>query len=310
MFASAVSIVVVVFLMIAVGVLCHRRNILGDNAPQLLSRLTLRVALPGLVVSNLLTQYDRRMLLDNAAYLLIPILVMGGMYLLSRPLSAWLKIPERRRGVFRCLFTFGNTVFVGLPVCRAMFGEEAVPIALLYYLVNTVFWWSVGAQAVTRDSGVPRDGVLKRLVSSPPLVACIISLLLVMLGVTLPEVVMRTASYLGAMVTPLSMLFLGYVLSDMAKKGIKWEKGYGVMLASRLVIGPAVCLLLCTLLSTPMEVLQVFFIQSGMPAQTQTSLWAKEAGADAEYAAGGIALSTLAGLVGIPLMAGVLALLG
>jgi predicted permease len=46
-----------------------------------------------------------------------------------------------------------------------------------------------------------------------------------------------------------------------------------------------------------------------MPSQTQSSLWAQENGADAEYAAGGIALSTLVGLVAIPAYAWVLTVL-
>ncbi len=308
MFESAVSIVVVIFLLIAIGYACQRYGWLGANAQTVISRLTLRVGMPGLIFSNILSNYDRAMLLDGAVYLIVPFLVIAGMYMLAGPLSVWIKIPEKRRGVFRALFSLGNSAFLGMPVCRAIFGEEAVPIVLFYYLVNTLFWWLIGAPAVAKDGGGGVQSPWKRL-ASPPLIACLFSLTLVLIGITPPNVVMTTASYLGATVTPLSMLFIGCTLCSMLSHGLRWQKGYSAMLIGRCLIGPAICLPLCLLMGLPKEVLGVFFVQSGMPTQTQTCLWAQEHGADAEYAGGGIALSTLAGLLAIPAYAWLLGVL-
>lgn len=308
MFESAVTIVIVIFILIAIGYLSQRHGWLGANAPTLLSRLTLRVGMPGLIFSNILTNYDRSMLLGSAMSLLIPFLVILTMYLLSSPVSKWIRIPVHRTGVFRALFTFGNSVFVGMPVCVAIFGQDATATVLLYYLVNTVFWWLIGAPGVARDSGSTAQGPLRRL-ASPPLISVVTSLCLVFIGVKPPALLMTAASYLGGMVTPLSMLFIGCTLCTMLSQGIRWQKGYGVILLGRFLLGPALCLPMCLTLGLTGDALGVFYLQSGMPSQTQTCLWAQEQSADAEYAAGAIALSTLLGLIAIPIQAWILTLL-
>ena len=299
MFESAVSIVIVIFLMIGVGFLFEKKGWLGANAQTILSRLTLRIGMPALVFSNILENYDRAMLLGGAYSLIVPLVVILAMYLLSGLLVKWLKIPVGRQGTFRALFSFGNAVFIGMPVCRAIFGEGAVSLVLFYYLVNTVLWWVIGAPNVAKDGGKIAGSPWSRL-ASPPLIACIVSVVLVLLGITPPKLLMTTAGYLGAIVTPLSMLFIGTTLCTMLSGGIRWQKGYGAMLLGRCLLGPAICLPLCLLMGISGDMLGVFFLQSGMPTQTQSCLWAQEHGADAAYAAGGITLSTLAGLVAIP----------
>ncbi len=344
MFFSAVKIVAVIFILIAIGYVFQLKGWLGSNAQTVLSRITLRIGMPGLIFSNIMGNYTRDMLMGSLLNLLVPFVVIASMYIVSSFLVQWMNIPTGRQGVFRALFTFGNSVFVGMPVCRAMFGEGAVPVVLLYYLVNTLFWWLIGAPAVARDGGAaPRnDGGadsknrapsgasarkpsrLAARLASPPLITVLVSVALVLMGFDPPEIVMTTAGYLGGMVTPLSMLFIGTTLCAMltANKdslrnpsaapdsskprrlgGIKWQKGYGAMLFGRCLLGPALCLPLCLLMGLPSGTLGVFFLQAGMPAQTQSCLWAQEHGGDAGYAAGGIALSTLAGLLAIPVYA-------
>lgn len=311
MLESAISIVAVIFAMMAVGFVFQRKGWLGANAATVLSRLTLRVGMPGLIFSNILANYSREMLLGSAFSLLVPLAVIGTMYLVSAPLAKGIRIPEGRRGVFRALFTFGNTMFVGLPVCRAILGESAVPIVMLYYLVNTLLWWLIGAPAIARDAGGgkgPKMGFFRR-VATPPLMTCFVSLALVLTGISPPAIVMTVADSIGKMVTPLSMLFIGTTLCTMFEGGLRWQKGYGAALIGRALIGPAICLPLCLLMGFDKLTLGTFFLEAGMPAQTQSCLWAQEHGADAGYAAGGIALTTLAGLAAIPVYAWILGMM-
>lgn len=309
MFESAVNIVLVIFIMIFLGFIFQRKGWFGKNAETILSRITLRVGMPGLVFSNIMTNYSREMLIKGAPSLLVPFCTMAVCYLLSGLLARWLKIPSWREGVFRGVFTFGNSAFLGMPVCLAIFGNDAMPTILLYYLVNTLFWWLVGAPRVARDSGAYVRNPLKR-VASPPLVTTVLSLALVLLGIRPPEVLITAGGYLGGLVTPLSMLFIGCMLSTMLKGGLRWQKGYGAVLLGRFLLAPLLCLPLSMGLGLSGQTLGVFFVQSGMPSQTQTCLWAQEQGGDAEYAAGAIALSTLLGLAAIPAYAWFLGVIG
>ena len=308
MFESAVNIVIVMFIMIVMGFIFERKGWFGKNAETVLSRVVLRVGMPGLALSNIMTNYNREMLLRSAPSLVVPFAVLGISFVLAGALVKWLKIPSWRQGVFRGLFTFGNSAFLGIPVCLAIFGESAMPTVLLYYLANMLTWWLIGAPRVARDSGAYIRNPIRRM-ASPPLVAVLLSLALVMLGLPLPRVVLTTAGYFGNIVTPLSMLFIGYILSSMSKSGIRWQKGYGAVLMGRFLLGPLLCLPMCIAMGFPPQTVGVFFIQSGMPSQTQTALWAQEQKGDAQYAAGAIALSTIIGLAAIPIYVWFLGLL-
>lgn len=304
MLGNAFMILFVVILLIAVGFLCAHLKVLGDNASSVLSRLVLRVGMPALIFNNLLTKYDRVSLFQSAYTLLIPLLTLTALFLLSRGIARLLNLPENRRAIFSALFTFSNSIFVGLPVCTAILGDDSLTLCLLYYLVNTLFWWIIVAPQV---AGIKKISIKK--LASAPLVACLVCLILLIAGFKPPEILVKASSYLTNIVTPLSMLFIGYTLYSMFKKGLKWEKGYGMALAGKLIIAPALCLGLCLAMKLPADFVGAFFLQAGMPTQTQISLWTAEHHQDVEYATGGVVISTLASFVMIPVYAAILSIL-
>ncbi|MCL1796665.1 MAG: hypothetical protein FWG37_07240, partial [Clostridia bacterium] len=75
MFESAVSIVSVMFIMIFLGFAFERKGWFGKNAETVLSRIVLRVGMPGLALSTIMTNYNRDMLLKSAPSLLVPFAV-------------------------------------------------------------------------------------------------------------------------------------------------------------------------------------------------------------------------------------------
>lgn len=50
------------------------------------------------------------------------------------------------------MFTAANTIFMGLPVNMAVFGEKAIPYALLYYICNTTFFFTIGIMLIAKDN--------------------------------------------------------------------------------------------------------------------------------------------------------------
>ena len=50
------------------------------------------------------------------------------------------------------LFVNANTIFIGLPLNIALFGNQALPYFLVYYITNTVSTWTLGVYLMTSDS--------------------------------------------------------------------------------------------------------------------------------------------------------------
>jgi Predicted permeases len=306
---SALSSVLSIVLAIALGFGLAKRGWFGSEGGELLSRLVVGVALPAYMVANLMGGYDREKLVSLLPGLPLPFVVMGLCYLIARGLAAILKMRKGRRGTFASMFALSNTIFVGLPVNLVLFGEKSLPYVLLYYIANTSLFWTIGVYSIAGDGaalrGAPRPAVfsletLKR-IFSPPLSAFLASIVLILLGVRLPAFALDFCRTLGAMTTPLSMLFIGFVISSVEWRKLRVERDLVLVFAGRFLVAPALLALAARPLDLPPLMKSVFFVQAAMPAMTQTPILASRYGADAEYASLGTALTTVLSLATIPL---------
>jgi predicted permease len=103
------------------------------------------------------------------------------------------------------------------------------------------------------------------------------------------------------MTTPLSMLFIGIVISRVEWRKLRLERDLLLVLAGRFLVSPLLLVLAVRPFGLPLLMKEVFLVQAAMPAMTQTPILAAAYGADAEYAGLATSLSTVLGLVTIPL---------
>ena len=336
---NAVNIVLSIFILIGAGMYLTWRNRLNDQNSSLISHLVVRVALPGTIISNLFGSFTSESMRECLKGLVAPVLSVVVMLAVGLLVAALLKLPKKRHGVFACMFTFSNTVFIGVPVSTALFGDGVLPYTLMYYFANTVIFWTIGIALLRRDGGLKSGGDFKALpgylcqklkafvrrqpapvhpaaeaawgmISKAvplPIVVFLISMVLVLMDVQLPTFAMSAAKYLGNMVTPLSLFFIGIVVMRMIRqKNFRWEKGYLTLILARFVISPLLMFALARAFGLPELMTNVLIVQAGMPVMSQTPIVAGSMGSDEEYAAGSVALTTLLSLVAIPVYMAIL----
>ncbi len=81
-------------------------------------------------------------------------------------------VKKERRGLFISMFFNSNTIFVGLPINQALFGDASIPYVLIYYMCNTTFFWTLGTYLIQRDGEGEAEFDLKtslKKIFSPPL---------------------------------------------------------------------------------------------------------------------------------------------
>ncbi len=309
---NALQSVFSVIAMIALGFFLAKRKWFEGNSSALISRLVVSVALPAYMISNLMTSYDKAKLISMLPGLPIPFLAMLGSFLVASGLAVVLKVPKGRRGTFASMFSLANAVFIGLPVNLLLFGDESLPFALLYYIANTTVFWTLGTYLIASDGAI-RSGRAKpspvsaaglKRILSPPLLGFIAAIFMIMTGISLPKSIMDLCKYLGNMTTPLSMLFVGIVISRIELKKMRFGLDIAFVLAGRFLVTPFLIFLLMRGRDLPLLMKQVFLITSAMPAMTQTPILAEAYGADAEYAGIGTSLTTVLSMITIPIYMG------
>ncbi|MBU5593411.1 AEC family transporter [Clostridium sp. MSJ-4] len=295
-----------VFFLISVGFYLSKKGWFSEGTPNLFSKLVIRVSLPSFMIYNLTTSFTKEALTKSISGILVPFISMAITYILSKIFIVLLSIPKEKKGTFSTMFFLSNTIFIGLPVNVSLFGEQCVPYILLYYIVNTFMFWTIGVYGIKKDSGILEAGGLFNLKSvknifSPPLVTFILSIFLISFNIKIPRFLLEGFKYLGNLTTPISTLFIGMTLSTLSLKDFHIGKDSLFIFIGRFIISPLVTFIVIKFFHVPDLMAKVFIIEAAMPVMTQIAIVSRAYEVDYRYATVMGTLSNLASLIFIPL---------
>ena len=306
-FFNAVSACLVVLLLMAVGYFMGVKGWMTAAEKNFLSRFIINIAVPANCIVGLLNNLDRAELARAGVQLLSVLLGVGITLLLSMGAASLLRLPRARWGVFAAMAGLSNVLFIGIPVCTQLFGEVCVPYVMLYYLGNTTFLQSAGILLVERsgDRGERSKGpgcFLRDMFTKPPILGVLLAIALLLLDVTPPGPVMRFTGYISSTVSPLALIYGGFIVYEVGLKNLRFLRGLPTMLVIRLAVAPVICWGCCRLFGLDGLVRNVFLVESALPVVSQVTVMAGAYGADEEYAATGACLSILGCFVTLPVL--------
>ncbi|MCI9170653.1 MAG: AEC family transporter [Lawsonibacter sp.] len=306
-FFNAVSACLVVLLLMAVGYFMGVKGWMTAAEKNFLSRFIINIAVPANCIVGLLNNLDRAELARAGVQLLSVLLGVGITLLLSMGAASLLRLPRARWGVFAAMAGLSNVLFIGIPVCTQLFGEVCVPYVMLYYLGNTTFLQSAGILLVERsgDRGERSEGpgrFLRDMFTKPPILGVLLAIALLLLDVTPPGPVMRFTGYISSTVSPLALIYGGFIVYEVGLKNLRFLRGLPTMLVIRLAVAPVICWGCCRLFGLDGLVRNVFLVESALPVVSQVTVMAGAYGADEEYAATGACLSIFGCFVTLPIL--------
>ena len=304
-FLRSISGILVILGMILVGFVIGEKGWFDDKSRGLLAKLVTQVALPCYMLYTITQRFTAADLLKMLPALRFPALSMVILLGIATGVARIFAVKQDRRGLFISMFFNSNTIFVGLPINQALFGDASIPYVLIYYMCNTTFFWTLGTYLIQRDGeGEARLDLKTSLkkVFSPPLMGFLLGLVLVMLQIKLPAFLASDLQYLGNLTTPLSMIFIGLSVSHIGLKQLVLGKDQLLILLGRFLVAPLLMATIVYWLPLPSLMKQVFIIQSAMPVMTNAPVVARLYGADSDYAAVMVTETTLATMVVIPIL--------
>ncbi|MBP2626944.1 MAG: Auxin Efflux Carrier [Firmicutes bacterium] len=304
-FLHAIEGLMSIIIMVSLGYILTGKGWFTLENAKLLPRLVTYISLPTYMVWNLLNTFNKEHFLILFGGVVVPILSMIISFIVAFMISKFLKLAPNRQGTFRSAFFCSSSLFVGVPVNLALFGESSTPYVLVYFLANAFLFWTIGNYSISLDGKTVPAKIISldtiRRVFSPPFMGFTLAVVLILLEISLPNFVMNTCKYLGNMTTPLSMLFIGITIFGVKLNTIKFSKDVVAVLVGRFIISPIAVLLVASVIPIPDLMKKVFVIQAALPAMTQTTILAKFYQADAEYAAVLVTISTLFAILAIPI---------
>ena len=304
-FLRSISGILVILVMILVGFVIGEKGWFDDKSRGLLAKLVTQVALPCYMLYTITQRFTAADLLKMLPALRFPALSMVLLLGIATGVARIFAVRQDRRGLFISMFFNSNTIFVGLPINQALFGDASIPYVLIYYMCNTTFFWTLGTYLIQRDGEGEAQFDLKtslKKVFSPPLMGFLLGLVLVMLQIKLPVFLASDLQYLGNLTTPLSMIFIGLSVSHVGVKQLVLGKDQLLILFGRFLVAPLLMATIVYWAPLPILMKQVFIIQSAMPVMTNAPVVARLYGADSDYAAVMVTETTLATMLVIPIL--------
>ena len=304
-FLRSISGILVILGMILVGFVIGEKGWFDDKSRGLLAKLVTQVAFPCYMLYTITQRFTAADLLKMLPALRFPALSMVILLGIATGVARIFAVRQDRRGLFISMFFNSNTIFVGLPINQALFGDASIPYVLIYYMCNTTFFWTLGTYLIQRDGeGEAQFDIRTSLkkVFSPPLMGFLLGLVLVILHIKLPAFLASDLQYLGNLTTPLSMIFIGLSVSHVGVKQLVLGKDQLLILLGRFLVAPLLMASIVYWVPLPSLMKQVFIIQSAMPVMTNAPVVARLYGADSDYAAVMVTETTLATMVVIPIL--------
>lgn len=340
-FLTSLQSIIPIVLLISLGYFLKGRGMFNPTFSSNLSRFIMSVILPAGVFVSVLHHLHMSDLWDLRYGMLVVMLTYVIAYIVAFIMMKLLKVPKGRRGIFINMVVNDNCLFIGLPVQIALFGPEALPYFLLYYIGNTISVWLVGVFLIELDplptvenglandewnqvensSSVQSTTVQKpkfdwKKLLPPPLLGFFTALIFLFFEIPLAPILHNTLNYLGDMVTPLSLIYIGIVLHDAGLKSMSLNKDSIGGIVGRFVISPIImfCVIMglqygAGIVLEPIAII-TFVVQSAGPVIAVLPIVANEAKSDLPFATGLVMISTILFVVVIPIIMEILTMIG
>ena len=314
-FLSSIQSVVVIVLIMLLGYILRKQGWLADSFGGNVSKLITQIALPASIFMSVQNNLTRGKLFNLFAGLLLPFIGVVISYIVAFILVKVLKVKVGRRGVFINTIANANTIFIGMPLNLALFGSAATSYFLIYYIINTVSTWAFGVFLIKNDDTTlvkaekQHNKINWRKILPMPLVGFFVAVLWLLTGIQLPKFLGDTFNYVGNLVTPLSLIYIGIVLANAGLKSIHFDKDTIFALLGRFILAPVVMILLVKWFGPSVLHLDIaslmgktFIVQSATPALAVLPILAGEAHGDVDYATNVVVLSTLLFIIVVPVL--------
>ena len=261
-----------------------------------LSRLIMNIALPASIFVSVLKYLTLDKLVSLSEGLVYTFAAFAIGYIIAYITVKIFKVRPGRRGTLINTFVNANTIFIGLPLNISLFGNEALPYFLIYYITNTISTWTLGIYLMTSDSKTGKSENTEKFnwkkLLPAPLVGFLVALAFLVSKISVPEFATNTLTYIGI------------VLAKAGLNTIKFDRDTIIALIGRFILGPAVmfAILILTAKNLPTAEFNTFIVQSATPALAVLPILASHGDGDVEFSTNVVTLSTILFIIVVPLV--------
>ncbi len=299
------------FFLILVGFILRKKSVLPKDADTVLAKLETCVFIPAVLMFNQMTQCTVETFKTDYTLIMYGGIIITAAILMAYPLS---KLFVRKintpgdaylRDIYKYALTFGNFGLMGNFIILGVWGSEVFYKYSLFTFFPAILSSSWGLYVL-----VPKDknaGILENLKKgfiNPPVIGLVAGMLIGLLGIGkyIPDFALKAIENAGSCQGPIAMLLAGFVIGGFDFKQLLTNKKVYAATLLRLIIIPAILMLIMKLLGMSDETMTLALITFATPLGMNTIVFPAAYGGDTKPGAAMAMISHVAAVATIPLM--------
>lgn len=297
-FFSAMEQMIVLFLLMAVGYFLQKKNLAGENASKVLSNLEVNIFSPCLTLVTFTRNFSLDVLVEKLSLMGLSVVILLLFTIpFSRILSKRIGRSQKERAVYSYSLCFSNAGYLGAPIIRAVFGEEALMNMLIFCFPIDLAISSYGMYTLLPENKHSLKTLLK-----PITVAPVIAVTLIAMNIELPEILKTVLQSCANCMAPVAMILTGIVLGRQPLKGILSNGRAYIASSLRLIVIPLLVASVLYILDIRGEMLIIAASVLAMPLGLNSVIFAEAFGGDATSGSQATFISNVLGMFTIPVM--------
>jgi hypothetical protein len=291
--------IIQLFLIMILGYLLVKLKVLKSEESVVLSKISLYLVMPAVILTAFQVDFkpeiQEGLLLAFVAAVAIHILLL----LIGHGSGKLFKFEE----IDVASIIYSNAGNLIIPIITAVLGNEWVIYSTAFVSVQLIFLWTHCKLMFSKE----KTPNIRKIILNVNMIAIFVGVLSMLSGIRLPAMLNETMGSVGAMIGPLGMLITGMIVAGMDLKQIFTSKKVYVITFYRMILCPAIILLLLklsnagSLVDNGVEILLITFLATVTPAASTVTQFAQVHNKDAEYAGAINIMTTLVCIVTMPI---------
>ncbi|MCR4890186.1 MAG: AEC family transporter [Ruminococcus sp.] len=286
---------IIMMLLMAIGFMCSKTNIISKESNKSLSTLVLQIVNPAVIFmsyqTDLKPELVSELLMTFALSVLAFAVMIAGAYLFIRPKEGRMIEIERFSAIY------SNCGFMGIPLVKSLFGMEGVFCLTAFITVFNLIVWTHGVILITGQKDMKS---IVKVFYSPTIIAIILGLLCFFLQIRLPEIPSQVLSSVAELNTPLAMIVSGVTIAGTDLLSLLKKLNVYRICFIKLILLPFILSVIFLFLPMPEKVKMTVLVAAAAPPAAMCTLLCIKCGKDPLRASEIFTAGTILSVITLP----------
>lgn len=284
--------------MMLVGYVAAKAGVTGPSFNKSVSPVVMNILLSFTVFNAIMRSSMDFSIVKVAEICLYQFLIFAMSLAVGYLVSKLIRLKDDEFSVALFVSILSNTVFVAFPLVIAMYGNTGLFYASITNIAFNIVAFTLGIFIISGDK---KHMSIKSMLS-PPLVVTVLSLLILLIGIPMPEFVMQLSSTMSSATVPMSMIVIGTSLAAVpVKNAISDWRVYVISIVRLLILPTLTYFIMKALCNDPVIIGTIVILASG-PAAILVNIFCINFNKNEDFASKNVFISTVLSSVTMPLI--------